>query len=885
MESSSTSLAARFRFRDHPQSENVSESDTDTEISSESAVKEDEETQLDSMTAKGIKRLCMELLEIKAASDEDFHKNIFSNYSSFLGIFEEVKDIEKELMQLKNQVLMQKKLVNNLINGIYLKTLTDLPELAVENEHEEPHPVSMLEDHINDVADMLDVLLAENRADESIAYLEKEEDNLRRVQRKGDISADVLKSYSAVLSERKDMLTLQLTLIAENSRIAAPELQKALSGLCKLGDSSLATQLLLKYYHSRIVAGIDELENSESFLVGMYGRDLSKLVFAMISQAARSFVMLHGKKSSYDSELVQWAREEAQVFVSSFTRYAKSISDVSCGLSTAVEAVQFALTYCSLLESQGLTLQPYLIKLIRPCVEEVLEVHIDHFKKVIGIFTATDSWVLSRYLISGILNENYSSMVFGEESEYCLLTNSGRKFVTLLQAMTEDAVPLVALRMEGSILRGLMNLFMEYMSILETAMTHDIYSPEKSDSEFICAESLPQQVSILANLSTLEHFYSSTMTSIFGGINRINSELMSNQPMGLQQQQLEECVLFIQEASGRLRSFFCEQYVHRLMSLETESKLILERYSASKDDPGWVDGVMPSPAFQGLFLELKKLEKLAEDQVFESSWVMDLISELIDAVFVWISKNKKIWEMDEQVSTSSEGLKQFVLDMHFLREITKLGVYFSENPSAPVALLEAAFVSVGLDPDREAAGDGDRWAINAASEAIKRLVEIEQASSLLDQEIPGVVMDELQESHTELISEPINDDGQSSSDESSRVVTADMLDDAMDRARITANTELSSQHLEAASDHWTPSIGSSPDVEEVIGYENEEAYERFEFNEDASFKQVMPTTSPSAKAPEKTGRFQGEGRLSRRTRAGKGFIGELGSDELEAESP
>ncbi|CAN0897604.1 Exocyst complex component EXO84C [Linum grandiflorum] len=857
MESSSTaSLASRFRFRDHAQqSENASESDTDTDVSSDSVVKDDEETELDSMTAKGIKRLCMELLEIKAASDEDFHKNVFSNYSSFVGIFEDVKDIEKELTQLKNQVWMQKKLVNNLINGIYLNTLSDLtvPEEEYEYEYEEPPQPNMLEDHITEAADTLDVLLAENRADEAISCLKKEEENLHTLQVGGDISADLLKSYSAVLSERRDMLTLQLTLLAENSRVAAPELQKALSGICKLGDTGLATQLLLKHYHTRIVAGIDELENSESFLLDMYSKDLSKRVFSMISQAAKSFVMLHGESVTYASELVQWAREEVQIFVGSFTKYAKSISDVSYGLSSAVEAVQFALSYCSLLESQGLTLQPYLVKLIRPCAEEVLEVHIEHFKKVIGIFTATDSWVLSRYLISGVMTESYYSAVFGQESEYCLLTNSGRKFVTLLQAMTRDVVPLVALRMQGSILRGLMNLFMEYMSILETAMIHDIDSQEKSDSEIIWADSVSQQVSILANLSTLEHFYSSTMSSIFGDINRINSESMSNQPIGFQQQQIEDCVLFIQEASCRLRSCFCEQYVYKLMSLETECKLTLEKYIASKDEYGWVrDMMMPSLAFQGLFLEFRKLEKLAEHQIFESSWLMELIGELIDAVFVWISKNKDFWEMNHHDSTSpsSQDSKQFVLDMHFLMEITRHGGYLSENPSALVALFESAFISVGLDPDREAAGD--EWAINAATESIKWLIEIEQDST---------------ESHPELASGSTQDDEESnSSDDSAQVVA------------IEGSSQL-------------PLPASLDAGEEEVGYQIEEAaYERFELNEKEeeeapSFEHVttLSAGATTADSPEMT-IFRNEGRgLSRRTRGGKGLVSELeGGDGVEA---
>ena len=90
------------------------------------------------------------------------------------------------------------------------------------------------------------------------------------------------------------MLTHQLTLVAENPRIAAPELQMALDGLCRLGDSHLATQLLLEYYHLRIATGVHDLWCSKTYLYGIYIRELAKFVFSMISQASRSFIMLHG---------------------------------------------------------------------------------------------------------------------------------------------------------------------------------------------------------------------------------------------------------------------------------------------------------------------------------------------------------------------------------------------------------------------------------------------------------------------------------------------------------------------------------------------------------------------------------------------------------------
>lgn len=114
---------------------------------------------------QGIKLLCAELLEIKALSGDDFLRNIFSNYSSFLGVLEEVKDVEKELMKLKTQVSTQKVLVKELIDGVYLKLLSEktMESFIEESELDEAPPSSQLETHIDDILEILDTLLSEKK--------------------------------------------------------------------------------------------------------------------------------------------------------------------------------------------------------------------------------------------------------------------------------------------------------------------------------------------------------------------------------------------------------------------------------------------------------------------------------------------------------------------------------------------------------------------------------------------------------------------------------------------------------------------------------------------------------------------------------------------------
>ncbi|TYH43791.1 hypothetical protein ES332_D11G150900v1 [Gossypium tomentosum] len=734
MESSSTS-ATRFRFREQNRQQIEDDADSETSSGMSSVSSDlDGENELQSMTGKGIKHLCSELLELKTESDEDFHRNIFSNYSSFVSfiklfacrIFDEVRGMENELMQLKGQVLTQKKLVKDLIDGIHVKVLSDetIDSVIQESEFSEPTPQSELAVHINSISETLDILMIENRMDEAIAIIQRADENLQRMQFEDNSPVDLLLLYNSAIAEKKAMLTLQLTLSAENTRISAAELQKVLVGICKLGDSHLATQLLLKYYHSRLATGRHHLQSSQSFLDGLYVKNLAKFVFSMISQAARSFMMLYGETSPQASELLQWAREETKLFVASFNKYVRSSSDVTEGLSKAVEAMQFAMSYCSLLKSQRLFLKPYLIKHIRSCMEEVLLIHIDHFKKVISMFTATDDWVLGRYLISGILSEgNY--MVAGQRPEYCILTNSGRKFITLLQAIIADVTSLLAIQMEGSILKGLMNLFTEYIAILEKAITFETHVSEKGSKRNL-AESLPQQLSVLANLSTLQLFFFKIVRSFLRGPGHLNSKLRKKNSIDFLKKELDGCILFIQEAVAKLKAHFCQQFINRMMSPETGSKLIVETWSDNQQEPSNFQGAMPSAAFQVLFLELRKVDKIDEDNVFEEDWLMELLRELIAAIFSWIVNNKEIWRNTQEYSPVqlSDIISQFVLDMHFLAEIVKYGGYFSKKPLVLQSLVDTAFTSAGLDPERDF--DGDGWARNAANEAMQKLLEIEK---------------------------------------------------------------------------------------------------------------------------------------------------------------
>lgn len=346
-------------------------------------------------------------------------------------ILEEVTGVENELVQLQNHFESHKRLVKDLTDSIYPKLLSINSNLE-DHIDDVPSPPSEFEAHINDVSEKLDIFMSENRIDEALDLLESADEHCQSIQFE-DYSHSEIMLYNSLISEKKSTLIQHLTQIAENTKTAGPELQEALAGLCRLGDTQLAIHLLLKHYHLRIVTGTNNLHWSKSSSNEIYIRELARFVFSMISQAARSFIMLCGETSLYTSEIMLWACEEIKSFIACFEKYVKCISAMSDGLSSAIKAVKFAVLFCSLLENQKLVLRPYLVRHLCPCMEEVLNTHINHLKKVIAIFSASDNWILEKYLMSGVFGGGSSTLAIGEQPDYCLLTTSGRKFLTLLQ--------------------------------------------------------------------------------------------------------------------------------------------------------------------------------------------------------------------------------------------------------------------------------------------------------------------------------------------------------------------------------------------------------------------------------------------------------------------
>ena len=228
----------------------------------------------------------------------------------------------------------------------------------------------------------IDVLLAEHKVYEALEALEAKEKNALELKSSGDALSTDESSYKAALSSRKVMLEDQLVEITEQPSISVLELKKALSALIKLGKGPSAHQLLLKFYASRIQKSVGVFIPSCSICPRTYPATLSKLVFSAISQTTKESGLIFGDDPVYTNRIVQWAESEIEYFVRLIKENAPSSETVSA-LRAASVCVQASLNYCLALKSQGLKLSKLVLVLLRPFIEEVLELNFRRARKVV----------------------------------------------------------------------------------------------------------------------------------------------------------------------------------------------------------------------------------------------------------------------------------------------------------------------------------------------------------------------------------------------------------------------------------------------------------------------------------------------------------------------
>lgn len=347
-------------------------------------------------------------------------------------ISEEAIEMEHELIELRKNVSAQGILVQDLLTGVcceveeWNQSAADIHEVQQDPdncEFQDPLP-NEVDDH-NTFLENIDVLLAEHKVEEALEALVDEERNSLELKISEDTSSTVGSSDKSAFLKRKAALEDQLVGITEQPYISFVELKKALLSLIKLGKGPLAHQLLLKFYGARIQKSIEVFLPSCSVCPRTYPATLSKIVLSIISLTTKESGSLFGDNPAYTNRVVQWAEWEIEFFVRMVKENAPSSETVSALRAVSI-CIQASLNYCLKLESQGLKLSKLILVLLRPFLEEVLELNFRRARKaVIDLVEPDGSMPFSPRFTSPL-----SAFATSSDS---LLVDSGIRFMYIVE--------------------------------------------------------------------------------------------------------------------------------------------------------------------------------------------------------------------------------------------------------------------------------------------------------------------------------------------------------------------------------------------------------------------------------------------------------------------
>ncbi|XP_024401017.1 exocyst complex component EXO84B [Physcomitrium patens] len=715
-----------------------------------------------SMSEKGIRKLCDDLLGLKKSSAEEMRKSVYANYAAFIRTSREISDLEGELVAMRNLLNSQALLVRSLAETGTSKTAAGT---AGADKEEKVFPLhekefSVLERRAQALPDILDVLLAEKKVDQALQVLEEGDrlvaEGFQSTGSEGGMSPVAASELQVALFERRARLAEQLAEAIQQPFFRGLELRSAIAALDKLGDGTRAHTLLLQSHHERLQHNMRGLRPSGTSYGGAHTVALSQLVFSAIAQASSDSVAVFGEEPGYASELVLWARSETELFSSLVKRHVLSSSAAAGGLRAAAECVQIALGHCQLLEDQGLALCPVLSKLVRPSMEQALEANLTRIEESVSALAAADDWVLSHP--GAMLRGSY-----GTRSSYgtghglhTKLSSSAHRFNFMVQDFLEDVAPLISMQLGGPTLDGLSMLFDQYVDMLIKAVP-SLGEDEEGGVESGTnrkvrpATTESQQLALLGNVSALADELLPRCASklVPGGMQTVMSrdDLRSATRRGRDRDQernqfgnvanrlpeLKDWRRMLQRGVDRLRDHLCRQHVLELIyfSEESVSQLSSETYLKLDNDggdPNWLQEPMPSPIFQTLFYKLTSIQQAGSELLAgRERVVVVLLMRLTETLVIWLSEDQDFWDAieDGENNLGPIGLQQFVLDMQFVIQVAINGRFSSRHMRQVVndvtARAVTAFAAAGGDP--HSVLQEDEWFLNAAQEAVRRLLE------------------------------------------------------------------------------------------------------------------------------------------------------------------
>ncbi|XP_022715452.1 exocyst complex component EXO84C-like, partial [Durio zibethinus] len=588
------------------------------------------------------------------------------------------------------------------------------------DEVQDPLP-NEIDDHKKTFLEKIDVLLAEHKVEEALEALEAEERNFPELKGSGDSSTEA-SSYKSSFLERKAMLEDQLTEIAEQPAVGANDLKKALSGLIKLGKGPSAHQLLLKSCGSRLQKKIEVFLPSCSVCPKTFPATLSRLVFSMISLTTRESGLTFGDNPVYTNRVVQWAEWEIEFFVRLVKDNAPSSETVSA-LRAASICGHDSLNYCLMLESQGLKLSKLLLVLLRPYIEEVLELNFRRARKaVFDPMKVYENLALRPHFVSALL-------AFATFSD-SVLVDSGMKFLYIIADILEQLTPLVVSHFGGNVLPRISQLFDKYIDALNRALP----GPSDDDSLTELKETIPfkaetdeEQLAILGIAFTImDELLPSRVVKIWSP--KSENQEPGNEnivPNASTSTELKDWRRQLQYSFDKLRDHFCRQYVLSFIySREGKTRLNAQIYlGGDGEDSQW--DTLPSLPFQALFAKLQQLATVAGDVLLGKEKLQKiLLARLTETVLMWLSNEQEFWGVFEDKSTPLHplGLQQLILDMHFTVEIARFAGYPSRHVHQIASAITARAIRTFTARDIVSALPVDEWFVETAKSAINKLL-------------------------------------------------------------------------------------------------------------------------------------------------------------------
>ncbi|CAN6455395.1 unnamed protein product [Victoria cruziana] len=442
----------------------------------------------------------------------------------------------------------------------------------------------------------LDVLLAEHKMEEALLAIEEEEKNNPDLRDSGGNTSKEVSPCKSAFLKRKAMLVEQLIEIAGQPSIGAMELKSALMRLLKLGNGPTAHNLLLKSYRSRLQKNI---ENFLPFCV-IYpetnSATLSKFVFSTILSAASESSSIFGSMPIYTSRLEQWIECELESFVKLVKENAPSSESASALRAVAV-CVKASLRHCAMLGQQGLKFSQLLLMLLRPYVDDILEMNFRRAKKLVDQL-ANDEIVISstRYLSS------YSA-------DACsMLTSSGKQFMSVVQDIVDHLTSEVILHFGGTILSRISQLFDTYIDGLMKSLpglSEDDALIEHKDAMKFKAETDSQQLALLGNAyAVVDELLPMTISKICSEEKEPTSNESSPSesigPIQSKAVELKDWRRHLQHSLDKFRDYFCRQYMlNFIYSRGDKARLDARMYlHGKKQDIFWASEPLPSLPFQ-----------------------------------------------------------------------------------------------------------------------------------------------------------------------------------------------------------------------------------------------------------------------------------------------